>query len=488
MGENLKKYLFFAFVVSFFLVGFTWGQSGNPILFSGDKGSLYWITIRDSSNRLIKFLPAFEKEEGKYLAMWDGTDFTGKDVPSGKYNAYMSKNIEWTLDRNFGISGRIGLFQKEVSVDTDMPQILIQGKVSSVFVNDIEYRDTGDNIAGETSFIVQNSKIIISPAKIKKGDIVKISYFFPCFFENPWDMAIAPDGGIFVLLRLQKMMHGMYPGMFIKLKPDGRSVDTNFGVDGEIPGIYRSHQVVVVPQENRIYIAGSEYGTYGTGSYKLDTGAYWFYIGGHKDQGRHPATTWWPTGICIGEGNKIYIGDLKVYDRTKPMLEGYLYSAKTDPYIIRPGPSMENSAIPGIFYRTGWNTGISKMKDTGNDVVEIYSLKLPFKTIGITCDAKRSLIFAGSRMPEGFVSVIYDDGKSFKEITSLKDSELGGIHTVRIMNDTLYVIEDSVSYAESGYCAEEMNVKPWTSKGKNRISKYRISFGKEIFLQKLEKR
>lgn len=238
-----------------------------------------------------------------------------------------------------------------------------------------------------------------------------------------------------------------------------------------------------MPQENRIYIAGSEYGTYGTGSYKLDTGAYWFYIGGHKDSGKHPATTWWPTGICIGEGNKIYIGDLKVYDRTKPMLEGYLYSAKVDPYIIRPGPSMEKSARMNYLYRTGWNTGITKMMDTGSDVIDLYSSKLPFKTIGISFDAKKSLIFAGSRIPEGFVSIIYDVGRSLKEITRLEDPELGGIHNVHVFNDYLYVIEDGVSFTEGGYCAEEMNMKPWTLIGKNRISRYRIKFGKEVFLQ-----
>ncbi|MCM8789298.1 MAG: hypothetical protein NC907_05865, partial [Candidatus Omnitrophica bacterium] len=348
-------------------------ERGISIRFSGDENSLYWVVIRDSSKRLIRFLPAIEEEKGKYLAFWDGSDFRGDDARSGVYNVYISKGVEWRIDKNFGVDGRIGLFHKQVPVDPDMPQIQIKGKISSVFVNDVEYRDTGDVLRSETSFIVSGSTIRINPAKLSKKDIARISYFYPCFLENPWDLAIAPDGKIFVLLRLKKMVAGIYPGLVIKLDYDGRSKDMNFGVDGEIPGIHRAHQILAVPQDNRIYIAGSEYGTYGTGSYKLDSGAYWFYIGGHKDQGRHPATTWWPTGICIGEGNKIYIGDLKVYDRTKPMLEGYFYCGTANPYVIRPGPSMEKSGRPEFFYRTGWNTGISKLWDTSKDIVEIYS-------------------------------------------------------------------------------------------------------------------
>ncbi|MCM8822183.1 MAG: hypothetical protein NC831_05150, partial [Candidatus Omnitrophica bacterium] len=486
-----KKLFFLVSAYCVLNILFCHGQSQSEknisIRFSGDGNSLYWVAIRDNSKRLIKFIPAREEEKGRYFAFWDGSDSKGDDASSGVYNVYISKGIEWAIDRNFGIDGRIGLFHKQVSVDPDLPKIQTQGSIFSVFVNDIEYRDTGDALRGETSFIVSGDTLTLNPVKLSKTNTARISYFYPCFLENPWDLAIAPDGKIFVLLRLKKMFSGAYSGLVIKLNRDGRDKDMNFGVEGEIPGIHRAHQILVVPQDNRIYIAGSEYGTYGTGSYKLDSGAYWFYIGGHKDQGRHPATTWWPTGIAIGDGNKIHIGDLKVYDRTKPMLEGYLYCGTANPYVIRPGPSLEKSAKPDFFYRTGWNTGISKMKDTGKDIVEIYSLKLPFKTIGISYDAERSLIYAGSRYPDGFVSIIYDDGKSFKEITRLNDPDLVGIHTVRVFDDYLYVIEDGVSYTEDGYCAEEMNMKTWTSSGKNRISRYRVIFGKEMFLQKIKK-
>ncbi|MCX7705267.1 MAG: hypothetical protein N2115_03275 [bacterium] len=480
--------IFFCLSLSDISIIFAQQKENFLISFSGDPDSLYWVLIRDNRRNFIKFLNAIEKEKGNYVAMWDGTDFTGKNVGSGRYSVFISKGINWTIDKSFGIDGRIGLFYKDFYVDSNIGEFKVDGEVASVFVNGVKYTNTGDKIEGETAFVIVDGKIKISQSGVSKGDLVRIMYFYPFLIENPWDLAIAPDGHIFLLLRFLKMDRGFYPGLVVKLKPDGKSKDMNFGVDGEIPDIHRAHQILVAPEDNRIYIAGSEYGNYGTGCYKLDNGAYWFYIGGHKDSGTHPATTWWPTGICIGEGNKIYIGDLKVYDRTKPMLEGYLYSANTDPYIIRPGPSMERSAISDYFYRTGWNTGISKMKDTGSDVVEIYSLKLPFKTIGISCDRKTSLIFAGSRMPEGFVSIIYDDGKSFKELTRLKDPQLGGIHTVRIFNDFLYVIEDGVSFSEDGYCAEEINRKPWTTTGKNRISRYRLHFGKEIFLQTIENR
>ncbi|MCM8758428.1 MAG: hypothetical protein NC906_01460 [Candidatus Omnitrophica bacterium] len=484
----MKKFLLTIFCLGVICLQPVCAEKKFPIFFVGDPDSIYWVIIRDNSRKTVKFIPAVEQEKGKYIVVWDGTDYAGKNVVSGKYFVFISKGIEWTLDKSFGMNGRIGIFFKDFYLEAGVDHLGIQGEIISVSVKGVRYENTGDKIQGETGFIISDGKIKISRARISDRDAVRVVYYYPFFLENPWDLAIAPDGDIFVLLRMLELKKGMYPGLLIKMKKDGRSKDINFGVDGEVPGVNRAHQVLVVPQDNRIYIAGSEYGTYGTGSYKLDSGAYWFYIGGHKDGGRHPATTWWPTGICIGEGNKIYIGDLKIYDRTKPMLEGYLYSANTDPYVIRPGPSMEKSSAPDCFYRTGWNTGISKMRDTGSDVIEIYSLKLPFKTIGISCDAKRSLIFAASRMPEGFVSVIYDDGKSMREITQLKDPELGGIHTVRIFNDDLYVIEDGVSYTEDGYCAEEINKQPWTPKGKNRISRYRINFGKEVFLQVLEKK
>ncbi|MGB9642249.1 MAG: hypothetical protein ACP5JO_06875 [Candidatus Ratteibacteria bacterium] len=126
------------------------------------------------------------------------------------------------------------------------------------------------------------------------------------------------------------------------------------------------------------------------------------------------------------------------------------------------------------------------MKDTGDNVVRICAYKPSFKTIGIDFDEKRSLLFAGSRMPDGFVSVIYDDGKSLKEIARLEDKELCGIHAVRFFNDFLYVVEDGVSYSESGYCVEETNTRAITSKGKNRISRYKLLFGGEKFLKTVE--
>jgi len=457
--------------------------------FLGETSTFYSVIIRDNDGKFVKFIPASEVQKNQYSAIWNCTDFRGNNIKPGKYRIFFSNGIGWQLDRNFGNNGRIGLFYKDFTIDNfeKTAKISVEGKVSSVLVNSTEYRDTGDTLAEETGFVIRSGIVNINSARIKRGDKIFIAYYYPCELENPWDLAVAHDGSIYVLLRFRKLLDGGYrPGSLVKLKPDGKGVDTAFGVDGQIPNFLSSHQVILVPEENLIYIAGSEFGTYGTGAYKLDSGAYWFYIGGHKDSGRHPATTWWPTGICTGEGNKIYIGDLKVYDRTKPMLEGYLYSATVDPYIVRPGPSIEKSNTKDCFYRTGWTTGIEKMRDTGNNVVKIYDYKPLFKTIGIGFDEKRSLLFAGSRIPDGFVSVIYDDGKSLKEIAKLEDKELCGIHTVRVFNDFLYIVEDGVSYSESGYCAEETNTKAFTSKGKNRISRYKLLFGKEKLLKIVE--
>ncbi len=70
----MRKYLFFMVSVSLFLAllpHFAHSQSEKniSITFSGDADSLYWVAIRDNSKRLIKFLPASEKEKGRYLAI-----------------------------------------------------------------------------------------------------------------------------------------------------------------------------------------------------------------------------------------------------------------------------------------------------------------------------------------------------------------------------------------------------------------------------------
>jgi len=459
------------------------------ISFKGKEKTFHAIVIRTAKGEWVCCVPADEVEPGKYEALWNGCDYKMHQMPSGVYKVHVCTGITWELDRSFGYDGRMGLRETKFIVsNTSNASFYVQGVICKVKINDCEYKLAHDFTSTETTYLMENNTIKINPVKLKRSDIITISYYRPCFLENPWDLAVSPDGSIFILLRWRKMFGGFYPGSLVKIKPDGRTIDTTFGVYGEIPWFQRANQVVLVPEENRLFIAGSAYGTYGTGSYKLDTGAYWFYIGGHWDSVKDPATTWWPTGICPGEGRKIYIGDLKVYDRTKPMKEGFLYSANVKTVIIRPGPSMEKAPEPDMFYLTGWTTGISKMKDTRSDVKEQYSLILPFKVIGVCLDLQRRFLFAGSRLPDGFVSVLYDSGSSIKEIARLEDRELTGIHTVRYHNGYLYVVEDSVSFSESGYCAEEMNVPRLTSTGKNRISRYIIKYGPEKFLKNIEKR
>ena len=459
------------------------------VSFKGPEKTVHMVVIRTSGGEWVRCIPADEISPGKYEAAWDGNDYTGRQMRRGIYKAYVSTGISWELDRSFGYDGRIGPAESRYVVsDPSDASFKVPGAVYRMMVNSHEYERAYDFASAETTYMLEKGCVTVNPARLNKADTITISYYRPCFLENPWDMAVAPDGSLFILLRWRKMWHGLYPGSLVKLKPDGRTVDTSFGVDGEIPWFHRASQVILAPLENRLYIAGSAYGTYGTGSYKLDTGAYWFYIGGHWDNGRDPATTWWPSGICLGEGTKIYIGDLKVYDRTKPMKEGFLYSANVKTGIIRPGPSMEKAPEPDMFYLTGWTTGISKMKDIGTDVKEEYSLILPHRVIGISLDARRRFLFAGSRMPDGFVSVLYDNGTSIKEITRLEDKDLAGIHTVRYHDGYLYVVEDSVSFTEGGYCAEEMNMPRTTSIGKNRVSRYVIRYGREQFLADIEKR
>ncbi len=217
----------------------------------------------------------------------------------------------------------------------------------------------------------------------------------------------------------------------------------------------------------------------------MDSGAFYFYLGG---SGNDPAATYMPSGICLGRDNKIYIGELKVYDRTKRLREGFLYAADVQAGVVRPGPSMEKAPEDDMFYRTGWSTGITKMQDIGSDVREVYSLVLPHKTIGVSLDSNRRLLFAGSRVPGGVVSVVYDDGVSLTEIARLADEDLGGIHTVRYSKGFLYVVEDDVSFSEDGHEVDGAETKGAATTGRNRISRYRLTSGPEEFVRAVVKR
>jgi len=485
--------------------------SGTVIAFRAAGQTPYFVLVRGKDGSLVRCLASAAGPPGERSIVWDGKDAFGREAAPGTYRTFLSAGVAWELDRGFGKAGRIGRTVTEQLVRDPQAPIPVPGVldrmafsgiinaatadiwpnpywpmpvwVDRVTVNGRPWGRVDEFTGTNASFVFRRGAVTVNPVVLHPGDTVHIVSYDTCFLENPWDVAVADDGSPYVLLRWQGVPGG-YGGSLVKLTPDGRKVDAAFGVDGEIPFIFRSHQATLAPRENRLYIAGSHWGMWGTGAFRMDTGAFWFYLGG---SGNESWCTYLPSGVSLGRNDKIYIGDLKVYDRTRPLHEGFLYSATVKTGIVRPGPSMAPAAEPDTFYLTGWSTGISKMKDTGGDVTELYSLALPHKIIGVCLDASRSLVYAGSRDPGGFVSVLADDAKAFREVARLEDPALGGVHTVRYHDGLLYVVEDGAAFTADGYVAVEVARELAAPAGKNRISRYRLTFGREHKLAKIDK-
>ena len=281
-----------------------------------------------------------------------------------------------------------------------------------------------------------------------------------------------------------------YLGSLLKLSPDGRHLDKSFADSGILPAFSPSNQILVSQQEKRIYIGGSRNDAWGTGVYSLEKGAFLYQIGGYAGNDRKTTST---AGICLGKGSKIYIGGGSVYDRTKPLFEGYLangldlkrhaaYPPVTSNYW---GPCMEQAPEDDMFYFSSYGSDICKIQDTNLALSESYFAYVDGNPVGMSLDSTTHLLYAALRTAAGQVAVLFDDGLSLKEVTRLKDGELGTTHAVRYRDGYLYVVEDGAR--PIGYDDYFKNAHI-PAEGKNRLSRYRISFDKETDITVIERR
>jgi hypothetical protein len=93
-------------------------------------------------------------------------------------------------------------------------------------------------------------------------------------------------------------------------------------------------------------------------------------------------------------------------------------------------------------------------------------------------DRRTNLLYAALRTAAGEVAVLSDDGLSLKEVARLKDAALGPTHAVRYWNGYLYVIEDGAAPVQ----------RAADTKGKNRLSRYRVVFVHETNLAAIERK
>ena len=443
---------------------------------------------------------------GENTVEWNGKDAYGKLIPKGRYQVYLSRNIEWKLDKTFGMDGRIGRFMfEDVIKDPEKAEFKVPGELISVRVNneklyDIAFHKADEDWAEGKNYLYRDGMLTLNPmAGLKKGDRVRVDFCFPIFFQNPWDMDIDSQGNLWVISHWHDPDSSYVWGRLIKLFPNGDKLDEKFGSQGQIPKFCRSNnQIIISESEKRIYIGGSDLDAYGTGVFDFDTGARLYFIGGYFPGTEK--TTYAVSGICLGGQNKIYIRSLGstvfAYDRNKgtknPDENGYMYSSmptgKNDAlppiYGVYWGPSLASSAENNMFYMTAWNSTLYKVIDTGEKFRVLYSLVISDSDpIGMSFSPELNLLFVALRSSPGEISVIYDSGSSLKEVMRLKDPELGGVHTVKWHKGFLYVLEDGDEIPE-GYVTKKLREKGYSDiiQGNNRISRYSVGFQKETMV------
>ncbi len=511
-------------ITQMFLVGFVSGevevtskeisfspenQAGNMARIEFNCGTAennIFFLIKNEQGKLVACLRADPLVAGKNTIEWNGRDAYGKLVPRGKYHVYLSRDLEWKLDKTFGLGGRIGRFMFEDTindtrkVEFKVPGVLISVRVNNEKLYDAAFHKSDEEWAAGKNYSFKDGVLTLNPkAGLKKSDMVRVDFYFPVFFQNPWDMDIDSKGNLWVILHWQTPDSPYVWGRLIKLVPEGVKLDEKFASNGQIPAFSRSNnQVVISEDENRIYIGGSDLDAYGTGVFALDTGARLYYLGGYFPGTQK--TTYGVSGICLGEHNKIYIRNLGstlfTYDRNKGTKNadenGYMYSgmptgqnnALPPLYGIYWGPTLAPSASKNMFYMTAWGSNLYKVIDTGEKFRVLYGLVISEDDpIGMSFAPEFNLLFVALRSCRGEVAVISDNGSSLKEVTRLKDVQLGGLHTVKWHNGFLYVLEDGAEIPD-GYITKKLKDKGCSDiiQGKNRISRYSVGFKKEILV------
>lgn len=467
------------------------GRIARLVLDSSEKGS-WFVLIKDSKGQFVRCIATGPQAAGRMSVDWDGKDATGAVVQEGTYTAFLTTGLKWELDKSFGKDGRIGRSSIVQTVDDpekmEMPS---PGEIFQVRVNDKEYYKADDLAIAGPNYAVVKGVLQVNPlAGAKKGDKLTVDYYYPAYFSDPWDVALDDSNALYVLLR---------PGRLVKITPDGKGVDKGFADGGMLPPFGPSQQVVVSSQDKRIYIAGSQSSGHGTGVFSLDTGAFLYEVGGWAGMADQRSTGF-AAGICLGKENRIYINcsaTLMMYDRTKEGLTGFLYSAQgTTRQQIQPplwgvywGPSLEAAMDPDMFYAASWTSVIHKFRENNGALGEAYYIESAVvgDPMGLSLDRKTGLLFAALRTASGEVAVFSDDGFSIKETMRLKDPDLGPTHAVRYRDGSLYVVEDGSSLPE-GALADRMRKANLNPQGRNRLSRYLVSFEKETELTTIERK
>jgi hypothetical protein len=460
-----------------------------------------FFLVRDAQGKLVACLPSGPLPAGRSVVVWDGKDTSGKPAAKGTYHVNLSRGLEWQLDRTFGRDGRIGRFVSEATVaDPQKASFPVPGVLIDVCVNgerfyDAAYHKADEAWAAGRNYAFKDGVVTLSPqAGVKAGDTVRTAFYYPVFFENPWDVDVDSQGNLWVVLHWQAPSSPFTWGRLLKLLPAGDKLDTTFGKNGQIPQFSAAnHQVIVAEAEKRIYIGGSDIDSYGTGVFALDTGERLLTVGGYFPG--TPKTTLGVSGICLGDQNKIYLrplcSELFAYDRTRATRNaddnGYLYSSMpTGANNAYPalsgvywGPTLAPATSPATFYMTAWSSQLYKIMDTGAKFTALYHLVLPGdEPLGMSFAPHLNLLFAALRCRRGEVAVLGDTGSSLYEAARLNDPELGGLHTVKWRNGFLYVLEDGATLPEK-FVSDYLKDRPDLAPGRNRLSRYTVGFGQE---------
>lgn len=193
---------------------------------SAAEDNIFFL-IRDAKGKLIACLLSEQLFVGKNTIEWNGKDIYGKFIPKGKYQVYLSRDLEWKLDKTFGLDGRIGRFMFEDTInDPQKAEFKVPGVPISVKVNNEKLYEYDSHKAGEDwsagrNYSFKDGVLTLDPkAGFKKDDRVRVDFYFPVFFQNPWDMEIDSQGNLWVILHWQAP-EWYKLGRLLKILPKG---------------------------------------------------------------------------------------------------------------------------------------------------------------------------------------------------------------------------------------------------------------------------
>ena len=431
-------------------------DKGAEVTWSLAQDASVIVQILNARGLAVRTLNAGVMAAGRHTAQADGLDAAGKRLPSGDYKVRIGVNLKAESDKSFGINGLLGSQTRSFTFPggrrtLSMNLKQVEPQTVTLRIDGEVWERTSLFEGTQKTFVVNKTLggLELNPkAPLKPGAKVDVGYGLGLPLENPWALATAPDGSLYIVDNIReldlarKVVNPSRSGALYKVDASGKPAGT-FAEGGLIKCDAKD---VAVDQAGNIFLASIQHDIrvydasgiqrYVIGGYvPIDTPGY----------GREsPAGGYWINSLAVNAADRLYFVNLNqavaVYDASKPDLFGFLALQTAKEGALLPpvigkywGPCI---AVTGdSFYRTAYRHQLAKQiyDPSSKSFSTVWSTPSKseasfvaspsdvvgslYHPMGLAVDGA-GLIFVANRNLHR-VEVFYDAGKTYQAVTFL---------------------------------------------------------------------